>query len=58
MKKNKNYVGKLFYWFTVVLCIFRVAGSILLITYILTKEDIKNNNKNLKFLLIDIFYIP
>jgi hypothetical protein len=58
MEKNKNYVGKIFYWFTMLLCLFRLAGSILLISYTFEKLDPKTDSNIIKILIIDIFYTP
>jgi hypothetical protein len=56
---NKNYVGKLFYIFNFILCVFRVASSILLI-YCLIYINLLDNKKNeqLTTLFLNILFVP
>ena len=57
MTNNKNYVGKLFYIFKFLLCLFRIGASVIICYFLITGISPKENlffNK----LLLNILYIP
>jgi hypothetical protein len=57
MTNNKNYVGKLFYIFKFLLCLFRIGASVIICYFLITGISPKENlffNK----MLLNILYIP